>query len=215
MCRGGIAFSVIFLVLATGGCATIFTGTSDDIHISTDPEDAKIYREGRLVGEGDVTLTIQRAGTPPEIRVEKTGYESQSFKPETTFNNVAMINSTFVLSWGTDILSGSVVRYAEDSYHVQLIREGQAGLNPAQRIVRFSLLNAVMIKFDLAVGKGEYLTELAGVSGSEAVEDAFHAELLAERSTLLETGDPKAFAMRVDRIFSRVAPMEGQFERRL
>lgn len=209
MCRSAIAFSVIFLAIVTGGCATIFSGTSDDIRISTDPEDAKIYREGRLVGEGDVTLTIQRAGAPPEIRVEKNGYESQSFKPETTFNNVAMINSTFVLSWGTDILSGSVVRYAEDSYHVQLIRDGQAGLNPAQRIVKFSLLNAAMVKLDLAVGKGEYLTELAGISGSQSGEDAFHAALLAERVTLLETDDPKAFATRVDRIFSRLAAMES------
>lgn len=188
-------------VLLACGCATVFTGTKDEILIVTDPEDARVYVDGRMVGQGETTITVTRSGPPPQIRVEKDGYRTQEFQPEAEFNAIAMINSTLVFSWATDILSGSVLHYAEDEYYVQLVPKDSAGPTPRQRITRFVLANAVMLRKDLATGDGEYLDGLAALAASGDREAGFRARLRGNTEALLAADGPRGLAEVVGRLY--------------
>lgn len=191
-------FAVTLLVV---GCATVFTGTTDKITITTDPDDAKVYMDGRLVGTGKTTLNISRSGAPPSIKVEKRHYQPQEFAPKSEFNWVAMFNSTFVLSWGTDILSGAVVRYSKNKYHVQLVKEGAAGLTQRQKIARFSLANWAALRKELAGSEGEYIDSLASLANSTRLRTVFRAKLSRNSAELLSAQGPKKFAEMVARIY--------------
>lgn len=193
--------SLCAAVLLLGGCATILSGTSEELTVSTDPDDARIYVDGLLVGQGTTTFTASRSGAPPEIRVEKDGYRTQQFKPKSSFNGVALINSTFVLSWATDLVSGAVTQYDRNEYHVQLVKKGRAGLSPRQRIIRFSLSNWAVLRTNIASGDGDFLDGLAGIAGSQQQRADFRARVLAYRGELLAQDDPFAFAQQVSRLY--------------
>lgn len=189
------------LLLLVHGCATIFTGTKDEVQITVEPTDARIYVDDRLVATGDTTVTIGRAGPPPTIRVEKDGYKPQKFKATKEFNYIALTNTTSVFFWATDILSGSVLKYGKNKYHVQLVREGSAGLTPGQRITRFTLANWAMLRRDLAFGGGEYLDSLGRLPAVDGAAADFRERLRANREALVAADGPMALARRVRALY--------------
>lgn len=175
------------------GCATVFTGVEDEITVSAEPGDARIYLDGQLMGEGTVTFTVARttATERPTITVERKGYETQQFPLKARFNNTSFLNLTSGFSWTTDFASGAVFEYNPNTYRVQLVKKGQTGLSPAQIIERFVLVNTTNIKRDLARGSGDYLDSLSVlVTNDETAGYEFQLRLLSGRETLLEVDDP-------------------------
>ena len=179
---------LLVLVLAVGalvGCATIFSGTSDEIKISTSPDDALIYLNDRLIGTGLVTTEVGREyanNSRPYLKVAKEGYVTQEFQLTNSFNSVSIFNLISVYSWTTDFLSGAMFEYAPNSYHVQLVKEGTAGTLPGKyALERYVLVNFKMIRSDLAEGYGEHFAAL-----TEFGSDPSHAaKILNENKELL------------------------------
>ena len=61
-------------------CATIFTGTTDDVYINSNPSGAEIYIDGLKVGKTPATLTIKRPGlSDKEVVLKLDGYERRTF----------------------------------------------------------------------------------------------------------------------------------------
>ncbi len=145
------------------GCATVFSGTQQEISIRTSPEDARIYVDGRLVGTGSATFLAKKTNGDyniPEITVEAKGYKSQTFKLQKSFDNTSIINLTFVYSWTTDFLTGAMFEYSPDNYMVQLVEEDEIGFSEEQKFQQFALSNMENLKRDLARGQGEYFATL-------------------------------------------------------
>lgn len=187
---------LLFIVAILGGCATIFSGTSEDIKITTTPDDAMIYLNDRLLGQGEVITDVPREyanNSRPYIKVAKEGYQTQEFQLTNKFNSVSIINLSAVYSWTTDFLSGAMFKYAPNAYHVQLVKEGTAGSTPTKyTLERYVLVNYEVIMTDLAKGYGEHFATLTefGSTPSET------ARILHEnKASLLKEGEASPLAL--------------------
>lgn len=184
-------YVALLCVLALAGCATVFRGTQQEITIRTDPDSAQIFVDGRLVGSGTASFNVkkQNGNNLPTIRVEEEGYKPQSFQLQNSFDNIALINLTFVYSWTTDFLTGAMFEYAPNNYMIQLIKDKEVGFTDQQRMQQFVLSNAENIKRDIARGGGEYTVAL------EKYKHDFDVKALSDVavSDLLAADDPWEF----------------------
>ena len=113
--------------LLFAGCATVFTGTYDEVEIRSEPDGALIFIDGVEEGRTPAYLDIKRPGfgeTEVELRLE--GYEPRTFVLRKEFNGVSVINLTCLICWAIDVATGSVTKYKPLGYDVELDVEGEA-----------------------------------------------------------------------------------------
>lgn len=115
--------SVLGLLLLSG-CATIFSGGDDTINIDSTPAGASVFIDGRNVGVTPFSVEVERSTFNTKgITIKKKGYKTYNFDLKKTFNGVAIFNFVGLSSWATDAATGSIVKYAPNSYSVDLIKE--------------------------------------------------------------------------------------------
>ncbi len=123
-------FTLSALLLSSlffAGCATIFTGTHDEVIIRSDPEGARIFIDGVEEGLTPATIDVKRPGigdTEVELRLE--GYEPRTFILRKEFNAVSVINLDNPIAWAIDIATGAITKYKPMGYDIELDPEGQA-----------------------------------------------------------------------------------------
>ncbi|MFQ5570803.1 MAG: PEGA domain-containing protein [Rhodothermales bacterium] len=121
-----VGMSLFACVLWTG-CATVFTGTYDEIHITSEPEGARIFIDGLEEGRTPAVIDVQRAGVgDTEVTLRLEGYEPYTFTLREEFNAVSVINLLSPLAWAIDIATGAVTKYNPLGYDIELIPENQA-----------------------------------------------------------------------------------------
>jgi uncharacterized protein YceK len=107
-------FTLGFVVLALllSGCATIFTGTSSRISVSSTPPDAYFTVKadnGMEVGSGKTPSSIRVSkGKDYYVEITLDGYKPKSVMVGKQFNAVSVLNFTNLLAWGIDLLSGAI-----------------------------------------------------------------------------------------------------------
>ena len=112
---------IAFTVLVFTSCATILSGTSDEIRFDSDPEGASIMLDGLKLGKTPATVTIKRPGFGnKEITLKLDGYEDRTFMLQKEFNTMAICNLASWPGWVIDILTGSVMKYSKTNYDVDL-----------------------------------------------------------------------------------------------
>ena len=116
---------IVMLTLAStiiiNGCATIFTGDKDSINFTSNPSGAKIVMDGLDIGKTPATLEIKRSGfKDKEITLKLDGYEDRTFLLQKEFNAVAILNFAGILGWFVDFATGSVMKYSQLAYNVDL-----------------------------------------------------------------------------------------------
>ena len=87
---------ITFIII--NGCATIFSGSSEDISLESDPPKAKVLLNGSTMGKTPLTLKLQK-GKNYIIEFIKDGYENKT------------LNMSYSLGAGwliLDILSGLI-----------------------------------------------------------------------------------------------------------
>lgn len=80
-----IAASIGFL-----GCASIFTGTSDTIHIRSEEPDTKLFVDGKLVGKNSATYVLPRKGDHV-VEAVKPGCGTATYPVPYSFNAVTLL----------------------------------------------------------------------------------------------------------------------------
>lgn len=122
------ALACLFLLTASG-CATIFTGTSDDVRFDSDPPGARIFINGIERGQTPDTIEIDRAGLgKTEVTLRLDGYEPYTFILEEEFNTVSVINLFNPLFWAIDVATGSVTKYNPLGYDITLDADSEQAL---------------------------------------------------------------------------------------
>ena len=122
-----ILFMLVLAGLIGAGCATVFTGTHDEVTIRSEPEGAIIYIDGLEEGVTPATIDIKRPGiTNTEVTLRLDGYEPRTFVLRKEFNAVSVINLACVLCWAVDVATGSVTKYRPQGYDVELEPDRQA-----------------------------------------------------------------------------------------
>jgi hypothetical protein len=161
----------ILLILAAAtmtGCATIATGTKDNVSFVSNPEGATVSVSGKVIGKTPVSADLPRK-RDQMIVFEKDGYKPLTMKLETQMNSWFWGNIVIGGLFGstTDSASGAVYRYSPSQYMVTLepsstalaIEKGTT-LSSGQRIKDFVVMSYPQISADLRSGQGEYLSSL-------------------------------------------------------
>lgn len=82
----------VCLVFLLNGCASMFSGTQEEISIRSDYKDAKIYLNDEFIGTKQVHITIPKKKLSKSImRVTKTGCEDTTRQIQTKFDGVSLL----------------------------------------------------------------------------------------------------------------------------
>ena len=103
------------------GCATILTGTSDEITFNSNPGGATIMVDGLDVGKTPSVQTIKRLGfSDKTVTLKLKGHDDRTFKLQKTFNMLSICNGTNPVGWLIDVLTGTVYKYDKTNYTMDL-----------------------------------------------------------------------------------------------
>ena len=116
-----LSSSAVFI----NGCATILTGSSDDLNFTSNPSGAKILLDGLEIGTTPATIEVKRSGfSDKEIILKLDGYEDRKFLLQKEFNAIAILNFAGFLGWIVDLGTGSVMKYSTKAYNLDLDPKG-------------------------------------------------------------------------------------------
>ena len=114
-------FIVVLIAIFGMSCATIISGTSQDIYINSNPEGATIYDGGLKVGKTPATITVKKSGfNDKEISLSLEGHERRTFILKKSFDAVAILNLAGILGWAIDFATGAVMKYDKTNYDLDL-----------------------------------------------------------------------------------------------
>ena len=116
-----ILMMIVFTAFVFTSCATILSGTSDEITFNSDPGGASIMLDGLKLGKTPATVSIKRPGFGnKEITLKLDGYEDRTFMLQKEFNTMAICNLAGWPGWVIDIITGSVMKYSKTNYDLDL-----------------------------------------------------------------------------------------------
>lgn len=106
--------------LMFSSCATVFTGTRQNVQINTSPPAADIEVDGLKVGVTPMAVSLKKGFTGQTVSLKLEGYETKMFQPTTDFNAVAVLNFIGLIGWGVDAATGAMMKYNPKVYEIQL-----------------------------------------------------------------------------------------------
>ena len=112
------------LTLLLASCATVFTGTSQKIEFTSEPEGAEIIVNGIEMGVTPATVEVKKPAMMEDRRVtlKLDGYADKTFVLQKEFQMVSILNLflTGGIGFAVDILSGALFEYSPEKYHIDL-----------------------------------------------------------------------------------------------
>lgn len=115
----------VFLVLVLTSCATLFSGSRDNITLNSEPPGAVIFIDGLEQGRTPATISVKRPGLGDrQITLKLSGYEDRTFTLQKEFNTVAILNIFMFPGFIIDIVTGAIMRYDPTSYTMELNPRG-------------------------------------------------------------------------------------------
>lgn len=112
------------LPLVFVGCATIFTGTKDNVRFSSKPEGATVIVNGMPRGTTPTTIAVERPGLNQNtVVLRKEGYQDVTFVLGKSFNAVSILNFGGLVGWGVDLATGAVMKNDQPFGPIQLTEE--------------------------------------------------------------------------------------------
>ena len=130
------------LLIAAGfstGCATIASGTNQNVSFDSEPEGATVRVAGKVIGQTPVSARLDKKNDQT-VSFEMEGYrtvsKSLATKTDPWFFGNIIIGGLFGST--TDFASGAIYEYSPDQYFVTLPPVGSAGiLDKNQSLERF------------------------------------------------------------------------------
>jgi len=112
---------VIASSLCYTGCATLFSGSSDEVSLSSDPKGANVYVNGDNRGKTPITLSLKK-GKEYSIEFEKDGYEKKTWHLSYSLGAGWLILDVLAGLVGiiVDASTGAWNEFNDDSYKARL-----------------------------------------------------------------------------------------------
>ena len=121
MLNKSLLFIMVSGVIGLSGCATIISGGSDHVTISSgEVDDAKIYVDGTMIGKGNISTPLKR-GVQHTIRTEKLGCKNGEKVTGKKFDPISLAGILLdfgIFSIPTDFISGSAMKADQEQYIV-------------------------------------------------------------------------------------------------
>lgn len=102
------------------GCGTLFTGTTQTVQINSTPSGATVQVNGADRGQTPMPVILKKGSNGQMISLSLSGYEKNSFCPQSSFNAVSLLNLFMPLPWIIDACSGGMYKYDPTVYNIQL-----------------------------------------------------------------------------------------------
>lgn len=118
---------LVAVLLSTSGCATLFSGSSDEVTFESEPSGAMVRINGIDKGETPVTVSVDRDAVwfsdRKQITMLKDGYEERSFAMQTEWIPISILNMFTGVGWVIDVYTGNMWKSQLDSYDMELEKE--------------------------------------------------------------------------------------------
>lgn len=202
-------FSKVLLVsILISSCGTLFSPKNDKITIKSEPSGAEVYINEELKGKTPLEFDLKRNVFKKfEAKVRLKGYETSDFQIKKELNTVSIFNTTSILSWGTDALTGQVIQYAPSLYFVELKKQGKGSSSsielPSKEsdLLRFTQVNFQKLKADITKGSGDYLDAYLSLRGLNLVRATLvKMEIKKKAPFLVQINNPKELNERLKKI---------------
>ena len=127
MARTTLVALVAAATLVNSGCATMLSGTEQQVTIRTDPPDAEVIIDGVTQGKGSATVDLSR-GDLHKVRVEHPDHEPATVALDTEMNPKTWLNMLllplFWVGFGVDAATG------EHAWSIDLPRDHKWRASP-------------------------------------------------------------------------------------
>ena len=117
------AIILALMVVSFTGCATILTGSKQQITINSYPPSAKVQVNGIDRGITPTIIKLKKGHEGQVVTLTLGGYKTRVFSPETTLSVLAVINLFNLVGRAVDGLSGALWRYSPKTYDITLEKE--------------------------------------------------------------------------------------------
>ena len=108
-------------MLLLSSCATVLSGTKDDVTFNSTPSGATILIDGIQVGKTPSILSVKRPGFGEKtVTIKLKGYDDRTFMLSKTFNMMTVCNLNNPLGWLIDIVTGTIFKYDKTNYSMDL-----------------------------------------------------------------------------------------------
>ena len=213
----GLSISSMLLV----GCATMISGTTQEMSFQSSPEEVVVTMISRVRGEGpdyvwhDETRILGK--TPMTMQLDKeegrsvifsrTGYKTVTVKLTTATDPNFWGNIMFggLIGSTTDSLSGAIIQYAPSQFFVTLTPDGGSRVenstvnSPRDKAREFIVRRHTSIMTDLSKGSGEDLITLLRLLHIDPDQDTDARRKILALSQVYT--DAAAFANHVAELF--------------
>ena len=113
-----LSLSIISMFMIFTSCATVISGTQQNISFDSSPAGAAVYLDGDRIGITPFSTSLKK-NKYKSFRVELDGYHTVSRSLGKEVDLVALLS--FFWDFGTtDVLSGAVMKYDSNSYFIEL-----------------------------------------------------------------------------------------------
>jgi hypothetical protein len=171
---------LVAVVAVLAGCASIFSGKTQNASFQSTPSGATVSLGGVPIGATPISTMIQRKNDQT-LAVSKEGYKTFSTQMSTKIEPWFWGNILFggIIGSVTDAVTGAMYEYAPDQYLVTLEPESPSKVSAStekskkDRAREFIILSYNQLLSDISKGSGNYLNSLMGLleipRGDEAV----------------------------------------------
>ena len=113
-----INLSILSALIIYTGCATVISGTTQNINFDSSPSGAAVFLDGERVGTTPFTMTLKK-NKYKSFRVQLEGYHTITRQLDKEYDIVALLSFFWDLST-TDLLTGAIYKYGQNSYFIEL-----------------------------------------------------------------------------------------------
>jgi len=115
-----LTIALVVLAVTGTGCATMFTGTSQPVAVSSNPSGARVFVNGSYFGVTPVSVLLNTR-SDYDIILQHEGFQDTTVTVARRFNPVALLNVVNIVFWLIDLSTGALWRLDRAGVFVNLL----------------------------------------------------------------------------------------------
>src|SRR5687767_14651753 len=119
MMRVLLVAAALSAAVSTSGCATLITGKTQIVSVTSEPPGARVMLNGTYLGVAPISAAVARQ-TDYHVVAQLEGYGEGTATIKREINPIAILNLVNVIGWGVDFVTGAAWRLGPETVIVRL-----------------------------------------------------------------------------------------------